>query len=207
MSRQAAGGIQLCPSSSVQSNAISAASAARIVSVTSHARQSLGSRKVRIPASYVLNANPVKSRRQPDSQPTPSKSASKPCGSGGRTVNRRNSISPQSRSGGAGGMQTSYEGEHRSIDRGRGVGTRVGMGGRPSLSSGTGLRSPSLDGGRPSSPSPSGAESSEHAKSASETKATSRIRSIGAIVRSFALTIKPRSGCAVNGCRQTGGGV
>lgn len=160
-----------------------------------------------IPASYVLNANPVKSRRQPDSQPTPSKSASKPCGSGGRTVNRRNSISPQSRSGGAGGMQTSYEGEHRSIDRGRGVGTRVGMGGRPSLSSGTGLRSPSLDGGRPSSPSPSGAESSEHAKSASETKATSRIRSIGAIVRSFALTIKPRSGCAVNGCRQTGGGV
>ena len=42
----------------------------------------------------------------PLSQPTPSLSPSKPCGSGGNTVKRRKLISPQSRSGGGGGMQT-----------------------------------------------------------------------------------------------------
>ena len=50
------------------------------------------------------------------SQPIPSRSPSKRCGSGARTTKRRNVISPQSRSGGGGGMQT--EGYAASQDAG-----------------------------------------------------------------------------------------
>src|SRR3990170_8644396 len=47
----------------------------------------------------------------PLSQPTPSPSRSNPCGSDPTTVNRRYEMSPQSRSGGGGGMQTvGYDG-------------------------------------------------------------------------------------------------
>jgi hypothetical protein len=55
-------------------------------------------------------AMPVSAKKpQPSgqlSQPIPSLSPSKPCGSGGTTAKRRNETSPQFRSGGYGGMHT-----------------------------------------------------------------------------------------------------
>lgn len=49
--------------------------------------------------------------KYPDSQPTPLLLPSNPCGSGGRTVNRRYGVSPQSRSRDSGGTHTvGYDG-------------------------------------------------------------------------------------------------
>lgn len=52
----------------------------------------------------------------PLSHPMPSLSPSKRCGSGAITVKRRSEMSPQSRSGGPGGMQTSgYDGSQSDV--------------------------------------------------------------------------------------------
>src|SRR5688500_14881368 len=68
-----------------------------------------------------------RSARSYYSQPTPSPSLSKRCGSGGRTVKRRYGMSPQSRSGGGGGMQTvGYDGSQFA---GGGEGLGAGAGG------------------------------------------------------------------------------
>lgn len=61
---------------------------------------------------YVRDRSHPGQSAYPDSQPTPSKSPSNRCGSGGCTAKRLNGMSPQSRSGGGGGMHTSgYAGE------------------------------------------------------------------------------------------------
>ena len=56
-----------------------------------------------------LSERTLQSHQAYPSDPMPSWSPSNPCGSGGTTVNRRSPISPRSRSGGEGGMQTPGE--------------------------------------------------------------------------------------------------